>query len=55
MTLDAFLEAARKFEPSGEDFKRMNERTEVFEAECLAKGWKPGEYTAWLSRSFSSL
>jgi hypothetical protein len=55
MTRDELLEAARTFKPTEEDFKRMNERMEVFEAECLRNGWKPGEYSGWLARTFSSM
>jgi len=55
MTVCELIEAAKKFEPTEEDFKRLNERLKKFDEECKAKEWKPGEYQAWLNKPFSSL
>lgn len=55
MTVCELIEAAKKFEPTEEDFKRLNERMAKFEKECEAKDWKPGEYSTWLNKPFSSL
>jgi hypothetical protein len=55
MKIDALIEAARKFKPTEEDFKRLEERVKAFDEECAKKGWKPSEYAAWLSKPFSSL
>lgn len=55
MTVDALIEAARNFKPTEEDFKRLEERMEAAEKEYAKRDWKPGEYTAWLNKPFSSL
>jgi hypothetical protein len=55
MTVCKLIEAARKFEPTAEDIARMVERSRDFEKKLAEKEWKPGEYQAWLNKSFSSL
>jgi hypothetical protein len=55
MTVCELIEAARKFEPTNEDIAQLMKRAAAFEKEIAAKGWKPGEYHAWLNKPFSSL
>jgi hypothetical protein len=55
LTVCELIKAAQAFKPTEEDFKKLNERLEAFDKECAAKDWKPGEYTAWLNKPFSSL